>query len=184
MGQYASFVDALQRLVARADLAAAPDDAAGEGEDDAGHRADRLDGGLRGAEGGGLVRGEDQEVAAGDRALHAERVLAEELAVHHRHPPVAPAVELLAGLVAVAEEAEQPADLDRLLAGQEPVEAGGGGAGHHALADAVDQRLAERRGVEPEDQEAHARAGRRASRPPAASASMPASASQPITDVA
>ena len=121
-----------------------------------GHRADGLDGRLRGVERRGLVRGQDQEVAARDRALDAERVLAQELAVHHGHPPVAPAVELLAGLVAVAEEAEVPADLDRLLAGREPVEAGGGGAGHHALADAVDQRLAERRGVEAEDQEAHA----------------------------
>ena len=104
-----------------------------------------LDGGLRGAEGGRLVGRQDQEVAAGHRALHAERVLAQELAVHHRHPPVAPAVELLARLVAVAEEAESPADLHRLLGRREPVEAGRGRAGHDALADAVDEGLAERR---------------------------------------
>ena len=120
-----------------------------------------------------LVRGQDQEVAARDRALHAECVLAEELPVHHRDPPVAPPVELLARLVAVPEEAQESPDLHRLLPRREPVEAGRGGTGHHALADAVDQRLAQRRGVEPEDQEAHARVGRRASPPPAGSASMP-----------
>ena len=98
-----------------------------------------------------------RKLPARDRPLHAERVLAEELAVHHRHPPVAPPVELLAGLVAVPEEAEEAPDLHRLLAGNEPVEAGRGRARHHALADAVDQRLAERGGVEPEEQEAHSR---------------------------
>ena len=70
---------------------------------------------------GRLILRQDQEVAAGHRPLHAERVLAEELAVHHRDAPVAPAVELLAGLVPVAEEAEQAADLDRLLAGARPL---------------------------------------------------------------
>ena len=108
-------------------------------------------------EGRRLIDGEDQEVAARDRALDAEQVLAEKLAVHHGHPPVAPPVELLARLVPVAEEAEHPADLDGLFARPEAVEAGGGRAGHHALADAVDQCLAEGSGVDAEDEKAHSR---------------------------
>ena len=61
----------------------------------------------------GLRRAEDQEVAAGDALDGAEHVLADELAVHDRHAPVAPAVELLAELPAVAEEAQVAADADR-----------------------------------------------------------------------
>ena len=58
----------------------------------------------------GLVCAEDQEVAAGDALDRAEDVLAGELAVHDRQPPVAPAVELLAELEAVAEETQVAAD--------------------------------------------------------------------------
>src|SRR5262249_34504811 len=153
-----------ERLVARADLAAAADDTAGEGEDDAGDGADGDHRSLCRVERRRLVRGQDEEVSAGNGALDAERVLAEELAVHHRHAPVAPAVELLAGLVPIPEETEQAPDLDGLLTGQEPVEARGGGTGHHALADAVDQGLAERGGVEAEDQETDSRPAVRRSR--------------------
>ena len=49
------------------------------------------------------------EVAAGDALDRAERLLAEELAVHHRDPPVPPAADLLGDLPAVAEVAEPAA---------------------------------------------------------------------------
>ena len=54
---------------------------------------------------------EDQEVAAADALHRAERLLAEELAVHRRHAPVALAVEQLADLPAVAEVAQAPPTL-------------------------------------------------------------------------
>src|SRR5262249_59869563 len=69
-------------------------------------------------------------------------------------PPVAATAELLAGLEAVPEEPERAADLDGLLAAGEAVEARRGRTGHHALADAVHQRLAERRHREAEEEEA------------------------------
>ena len=46
----------------------------------------------------------------------AETLLDQELALHHRHAPEAPPVEHLAGLVSVAEVAQLPADVDRVLA--------------------------------------------------------------------
>ena len=68
-----------------------------------------------------LILAEDQQVAAADRLLHAEGLLHEELALHHRDPPVALAVEQLARLKLVAEMAQLSADddsLGRLAAGR------------------------------------------------------------------
>ena len=64
-------------------------------------------------------------------------VLDRELAVHHRHAPVAPAAEPLGDLPAVAEIAHRVAELQRVGA-VEPGVAGRAGRGQHALADAVD----------------------------------------------
>ena len=47
--------------------------------------------------------------------LDPEGVLAEELAVHHGHPPVAATIQLLAGLMPVAEVAQDPAHLGYLF---------------------------------------------------------------------
>ena len=71
-------------------------------------------------------------------------LLAKEFAVHHRDAPVAPAADPLGDLPAVAEIAELAADADRLLADRQAVVARGGRAGHHALADAVGDRLFQR----------------------------------------
>ena len=82
---------------------------------------------------------EHQQIAAADRLLgQAGRLLADELAVHHRDAPEAPAADQLRHLPAVAEEAERGAELQLLLA-FEPGEAGRARARQHALADAVAQ---------------------------------------------
>ena len=61
------------------------------------------------------VLGEDDDVPAADALDDPEALLDEELALHHRDPPVAPAVEHLARLPAVAEEAQLAADVDLVL---------------------------------------------------------------------
>src|SRR5262249_31092270 len=143
-------------VVLRSDLAAAADDAAGKRQDDAAHLAHRVGGGLGGRERGCLIARQDQEVAAADRLLHAERLLDEELAVHDRNAPVALAVEELARLVLVAEVAQEAADGDALLALRQAVETRGGRARQDALTDAIDEALTEAGGVEREQQDADA----------------------------
>src|SRR5262249_21649168 len=146
-----------QFLVAAAHLAAGADDAAGEGGDDAVYLPDGGDGGLGGGEGGLLALAQDQEVAAGHALDRAEEVLAKELAVHDRDAPVAAAVELLAELEGVAEEAQAAADAEGLLLDhRQAVVAGRGWARQHALADAVDHRFLQRLAVEREQEQADA----------------------------
>src|SRR5207237_2959336 len=103
-----------QPLVLAADLAPGPHDAAGEGEDHAGHGADRGDRRLGRRQRRGLRLAEDQEVPAADALDRAEHVLAEELAVPRRHPPVPLAVEQIADLPAVADEPQHAAYLGSL----------------------------------------------------------------------
>src|SRR4029453_8083440 len=70
----------------------------------------------------------------------ADLVVAEERAIHDRDPPTAPLAQPLADLMAVAEIAQRAAELQRRALAQAG-EAGGAGAGQHALADAVAQLL-------------------------------------------
>ena len=117
--------------------------------------------------------------------IGAEDVLADELAVHDRQPPEAPAFELLAELEAVAEEAQVAADADGLVLDDgQAVVAGGRRAGQDALADAIDDGLLQGVAAEGEQQQADAgpAVGRFVGR--TASRSMPASASQPMTEEA
>ena len=88
----------------------------------------------------------------------AERVLDQELAVHHRHSPVAAAGDHLALLEAVAEEAELLAERIAVSGRRQAVEAGGRRAGHHALADAVGEPPWPGRRGEAEQQHADPRA--------------------------
>ncbi len=53
-----------------------------------------------------VLRADDQEIAAADAAGHADLILAEELAIHHRNAPVASLAHLLGDLEAVAEIAQ------------------------------------------------------------------------------
>src|SRR5437868_3609448 len=77
--------------------------------------------------------------------------------VHHWQPPVAPPFELLAELETVTEEAEVAANADGLVLHQwQAVVAGGGRAGQHALADAVDRGFLQGVAVEGEQQQADA----------------------------
>src|SRR5689334_1764668 len=145
-----------QSAVARADLAAAAGDRAREGHDralDLAHGARR---GLGRAQRRLVGAGEDDDVAPGHALDHAEALLHEELALHHRHAPVAPAVEDLAGLIAVAEVAQLPADVDGVLRVQ-AVEARRRRARQHGLADALHEPLAHALRVHREEQGAHAR---------------------------
>src|SRR5437764_4282880 len=70
-------------LVARAELRARADDTARERHDDLRQLAHRGDRPLGGGENGAAAAAENEEVAAADRLLLADRLLAEELAVHH-----------------------------------------------------------------------------------------------------
>src|ERR687886_1867331 len=88
----------------------------------------------------GGVAAQDDDVAAGHSLRDGEALLDQELPLHHRHAPVAASVEHLAGLVAVAEEAQLTADVDGVRS-VEPVEAGRRRTGEHALADALHQPL-------------------------------------------
>ncbi len=108
-------------------------------------------------------RRQNQEVAAADRPLNTERLLDQELALHHRDPPVAVAIEELARLVPVAEMPELSADDDSLRRLGQAVEARRGRAREHGLAHAIDEPAAEPFRVEAEDEHADAQAGRRAS---------------------
>ena len=104
-------------LVLAADLGPGARDPPGKGQDHVpALAADGGDGRLGGLERGGRLRTHDDEVAAGHPFDRPERLLAEELAVHHRDPPVPPAADPLRDLPAVAEVAQPAADADRLLA--------------------------------------------------------------------
>ena len=84
---------------------------------------------------------EDQEVAAADALHHAELLLHQELALHHRDPPEALAADHLARLKAVAEEPERRPHAEPVGRIRQAVEAGGRGAGEHRLPDPLDQPL-------------------------------------------
>src|SRR5579871_1367318 len=147
----------LELFVAAADLAAAADDAAGKGTNDSGHSPDGGDGGFSRGEGNRLTFAEDQEVAAGYSFDRAEHIFTEELAVHDRHAPEAPAIELLADLETVAEETQIAADADVLvLDRRQPVVACRGGAGEDTLADTVDSCFLQGVAAECEQEQAHA----------------------------
>ena len=120
------------------------------------HRAHRLDRRFRRRECGALMLGHDQQVAAADRLLDPERLLDEELAFHHRNPPVALAVQHLARLELVAEVTQLSADDDPLGRVGQAVEAGGRRTGEHGLADSIDQLSLKSVGIEAEEQHAHA----------------------------
>src|SRR5262249_18344317 len=146
-----------QLLVAAADLAARADDAAGEGQDHARHPADRRDRRFGSRPRLGLGGADDQEVAAGHALDRAEDGLADELAVHHRHPPVATAFRLFRELPAIAEEAQVATDPDRLVAhDRQAIVTSRRRAGENALADAVDDRLLQGVAAEGEQQQADA----------------------------
>src|ERR1044071_6138454 len=97
--------------------------------------------GLRRAQGRCRVAAEHDQVAAGHALDDAEALLHEELALHHRHPPISLPVEHLARLIPVAEEAQLTADVDGVLDVVEAVEAGRRRRREHALPDALDQSL-------------------------------------------
>src|SRR5262249_29831501 len=104
----------------------------------------------------GRARGaEDEDVAAADGLGRADAVVAEKLAVHHRNAPVAALTQTLADLMAVAEIAERAAELQRRAVAQAR-EAGGAGAGEHALTDAVAQLLLQVLGGHAEDEDGDA----------------------------
>src|SRR3954464_9252606 len=84
------------------------------------------------------VVGEDDDVAAADALHDPEALLDEELALHHRDAPVPPTAEHLAPLPAVAEVPQETPD-GHLVAAAQAVEARGGRAGEHGLADALDE---------------------------------------------
>src|SRR5712691_12595332 len=127
----------------RSNLAAASDDAAREGEDDAADSAHGVDGRFRRRQRGPLILSKNQKVAAADRRLHAEGLLHQELALHHVFQEVAPTVEKLARLKAITEMAQQAADDDSLGRLWRSVEARGRGTREHGLSDAIDQALPE-----------------------------------------
>src|SRR5690606_14216766 len=97
------------------------------------------------------------EIAAADGPSAAGVLLAEELAVHHRHAPVAPAADELRRLEAVAEVAEVAAERNARLTFH-AAEHGGGGAGEDALADPRLDALREILLRHAEEQHRHARA--------------------------
>ena len=141
----------------RADLAAGPDDPAGERQDDAAQLAHRVHRGFRCRESGTLLRGQDQEIAAANRFLNAEGFLDQELALHHGNAPVPLSRQKLARLEAIAEVTQLPADGHSLGRLGQAVEACGGRAREHRLPDAIDELSLKSFGVEAEQQHAHAR---------------------------
>src|SRR5262249_18144094 len=101
---------------------------------------------------------DNEKVAAGHPLGCAEYVFTGEFAVHHRHPPVAFALKLLAELPAVAEEPKIAADLDALvLDDRKAVVAGSGRAGEDTLPDTADEGFLQRVTTESKKQEADAR---------------------------
>ena len=82
------------------------DDASRERHDDAGNLTHGGDRRFRRRQRHGLRRADDQKVAAGHALDRAEKILAGELAVHHRQAPETPGFQLLAELKAIAEEAK------------------------------------------------------------------------------
>jgi hypothetical protein len=148
----------LQLLVARAHLTAAADDPAGERQDHVAHAAHRLGRRIRGPQRRDFCDAADQQVPAGDALDGAEAILADELAVHHRHAPEPPAAQPFRSLEAVAKVAQTAADRDLLVPGTvgEPVVAGGRRASQHALSDAVRRSLGQSLAAEREQQHANA----------------------------
>ena len=148
------------RISARADLAAAADDAAWKRQNHAGHAVDRGDGGFGGGQRRGRGLGQDQEIAAGHALLlEAEALLQQALAFHHGNAPVPLAVHHLARLQPVTERAQRAAGRQAVGCVRQSVEAAGGGTREDGLADTLGQALAESLGVHGEQQ--HGDAGTR-----------------------
>ena len=101
--------------------------------------------------------GEDQQVATADRLLDPERFLHQELAFHHRNPPVALSADDLAGLKLVAEVTQLAADDDPLGRIGQAVEAGSCRTGEYGLADTVDELSLKSIRIEAEQQHVHTR---------------------------
>ena len=109
-GQKAVVGRGLECRVLAADLRARAHDAAGERHDDIRQSPHRAHCGFGDGECRVGVGGEQQQVAATDCLGQRRRLLRDELAVHHRHAPVAHAVDHLRDLPAVAEEAQVSAE--------------------------------------------------------------------------
>ena len=104
----------------------------------------------------GLVPPDEDQVAAADRTLDEARVmLADELAIHHRHAPEPPPTEPLGDLEAIAEKAHAGAHLQPLRARRSGI-AGRGRACQDALADAAGELPRQAVTVEAEQQDADA----------------------------
>ena len=100
---------------------------------------------------------QQQQVAAAHALGDGGGFLGDEFAVHHRHTPVADAADHLAGLPAVAEETQVLAQRHRLAFADAGVHRRGG-AGEHALTDALLDLLGEFLAAHREDQDRDARA--------------------------
>ena len=106
VGQKASLVEAISALYLEPTLEPERTTPPGNGMMTSGTVADRVDRGLGRGQRPARSSAEDQQVAAADRCDDAGGLLDDELAVHHRHAPVALAAESLGDLAAVAEEAQ------------------------------------------------------------------------------
>src|SRR5207302_2914387 len=93
-------------LVVAADLTAAADHAARKWHDDSGYAAHDCHGGFSRGQGRGLAAAEDEEIAPGHALGRTEEIFTGEFSVHYRQTPVTAAIQLLAELMAVTEEAE------------------------------------------------------------------------------
>jgi len=102
------------------------------------------------------------KMSADTLLLHAEAFLQEALPFHHWHAPVALAVHDFARLEAVAEGAQGARGGHSVGHVRQAVEAAGGGAREHRLADALGEALAQAVAVHGEQQrrDAGARVGR------------------------
>src|SRR5439155_14151572 len=99
----------------------------------------------------------DQQIAAANRLLNAEGFLHQELTIHHGDAPVSSPLEKLAGLEAIAEMTQHPADDDSFGCARQPIEARGRGTREDRLTDSFNQAACEARRIEAEEKDADAR---------------------------
>src|SRR5436305_672302 len=92
------------------------------------------------------------EVPAANAAANPDRFDHEKLALHHRDPPETLSRDHLAGLEAVAEVAQAGAQRNRPLGTGQPIEARRGRAGQDALANTLDDPLADALAIHREQQ--------------------------------
>src|SRR5579875_1207660 len=141
-------------FITAADFAAAADNAAGKGTDDAANLPHGSDGSGQGCR---LTLAKDKKIAASHALDRAENILADEFAVHDRHTPEASAIEFFAKLEGVAEKTQVAADADGLVLDQrQTVIASRGRAGEDALADAIDDGFLQGLAAEGEHQQTDA----------------------------